>query len=158
MSNETKEKLPYHILSQLYKDVLVDDNQVNQNKSTSKEIVSKHVLIVVKSESNTLAEKQTLFLTAILKALKLSLQDVHLITDKDENFGTNKEITAKYSPKKVILFGINPADISLPIHFPTFQVQAYENKKYLCSPALEEVEDNKAIKLTLWQSLQQLFS
>ena len=99
-----------------------------------------------------------MFLTAILKALKLSLQDVHLITDKNENFGTYKEITAKFSPKKIILFGINPADISLPIHFPTFQVQAYENKKYLCSPALEEVEDNKAIKLTLWQSLQQLFS
>ena len=132
MSNETKEKLPYHLLSQLYKDVLVDNNKPNQNTSNQEKFVSKDVLIIVKSSSKTLAEKQTLFLTAILKALKLSLQDVHLITDKNENFGTYKEITAKFSPKKIILFGINPADISLPIHFPTFQVQAYENKKYLC--------------------------
>ena len=158
MNNETKEKLPYHLISQLYKNVLVDDTQTHQNKSIEEKIIPKDVLIVVKSTAKNVPEKQVLFLTAILKALKLVLKDVHLITDKNENYGTYKEINARYSPKKIILFGISPSDIALPMHFPTFQVQAFENKKYLCSPTLEEIEDNKSIKLTLWQSLQQLFS
>jgi DNA polymerase III psi subunit len=158
MNNESKEKLPYHILAQLYKNVLIEDTKAHQQTSSEEKIVAKDVLIVVKSTSKSLAEKQIFFLTAILKALKLSLTDIHLITDKDENFGSYKKITAKYAPKKIILFGISPSDIALPMHFPNFQVQGFENKKYLCSPNLEEIEDNKSIKLTLWQSLQQLFS
>lgn len=158
MNNESTEKLPYHILTQLYKDVLIEDTNAHQRTTPEEKIVAKDVLIVVFSPAKILPEKQILFLTAILKALKLSLTDIHLITDKDDNFGSYKEITARYSPKKIILFGISPSDISLPMHFPNFQVQAFEDKKYLCSPNLEEIEDNKSIKLTLWQSLQQLFS
>jgi hypothetical protein len=87
----------------------------------------------------------------------LGLNEVHLITNLDENFGPYKTLVSKYSPNKIILFGLGPSDIELPMNFPPFQIQAFENKKYLCAPTLEEIEENKSTKLTLWQGLQKLF-
>jgi DNA polymerase III psi subunit len=157
MNKNNNEQLPHSLITLLYKDVLIDDN-THLDKIVFEDLtVPKDVLIIAKSASINLNEKQILFLTSILKALKLGLNDVHLITNSDEHFGTYKTMVSKYSPNKIILFGLGPSDIELPMNFPPFQIQAFENKKYLCAPTLEDIEENKSTKLTLWQGLQKLF-
>jgi hypothetical protein len=157
MNQNNNEELPYSLITLLYKDVLIDDKTYLEKTAVEDITMPKDVLIIAKSASTNLNEKQILFLTAILKALKLGLKEVHLITNLDEHFGPYKTLVSKYSPNKIILFGLGPSDIELPMNFPQFQIQAFENKKYLCAPTLEEIEENKSTKLTLWQGLQKLF-
>jgi hypothetical protein len=40
---------------------------------------------------------------------------------------------------------------------PSFQIQSYQNQQYLWAPSLEELENDKAQKITLWNSLQKIF-
>lgn len=157
MNKNNNEELPHSLITLLYKDVLIDDKTYLEKNAVEDVTVPKDVLIIAKSVSTNLKEKQILFLTSILKALKLGLNDVHLITNLDDHFGPYKTLVSKYSPNKIILFGLGPSDIELPMNFPPFQIQAFENKKYLCAPTLEEIEENKSTKLTLWQGLQKLF-
>jgi DNA polymerase III psi subunit len=157
MNKNNNEELPYSLITLLYKDVLIDDKTYLEKNAVEDVTVPKDVLIIAKSVSTNLNEKQILFLTSILKALKLGLNDVHLITNLNDHFGPYKTLVSKYSPNKIILFGLGPSDIELPMNFPPFQIQAFENKKYLCAPTLEEIEENKSTKLTLWQGLQKLF-
>ncbi len=157
MNKNNKELLPNSLITLLYKDVLIEDKTYLEKNTEEQETMPKDVLIIAKSASTNLNEKQILFLTSILKALKLGLNDVNLITNLDEHFGPYKTMVSKYSPNKIILFGLGPSDIELPMNFPPFQIQAFENKKYLCAPTLEEIEENKSTKLTLWQGLQKLF-
>jgi hypothetical protein len=157
MNKNNIELLPYSLITLLYKDVLIEDKTYLEKNTEEQGTMPKDVLIIAKSASTNLNEKQILFLTSILKALKLGLNDVHLITNLDDHFGPYKTMVSKYSPNKIILFGLGPSDIELPMNFPPFQIQAFENKKYLCAPTLEEIEENKSTKLTLWQGLQKLF-
>lgn len=157
MNKNNNEELPHSLITLLYKDVLIDDKTYLEKNAVEDVTVPKDVLIIAKSVSTNLKENQILFLTSILKALKLGLNDVHLITNLDDHFGPYKTLVSKYSPNKIILFGLGPSDIELPMNFPPFQIQAFENKKYLCAPTLEEIEENKSTKLTLWQGLQKLF-
>lgn len=157
MNKNNNEELPYSLITLLYKDVLIDDKTYLEKNAVEDVTIPKDVLIIAKSVSTNLNEKQILFLTSILKALKLGLNDVHLITNLNDHFGPYKTLVSKYSPNKIILFGLGPSDIELPMNFPPFQIQAFENKKYLCAPTLEEIEENKSTKLTLWQGLQKLF-
>ncbi len=57
----------------------------------------------------------------------------------------------------MILFGVPPLSIDLPINFPPFQLQAFNKRTYLYSPALAELEQDKALKGKLWGCLKTLF-
>jgi hypothetical protein len=65
------------------------------------------------------------------------------------------------SPSILLLFGPEPTDIRLPIHFPHFKIQAYDQCTYLCAPRLSQLvqtgEENKLLKSKLWVCLKELF-
>jgi len=63
----------------------------------------------------------------------------------------------KHQPQKIILFGVDPVVMGLPIHFPVFQIQSYQQVQYLHAPSLSELETDKQLKIQLWQKLKQLF-
>jgi DNA polymerase III psi subunit len=157
MIKEKAPQLPDELIVALYKNVLIDPSSFGKKEQEVHQYEPKEILILVKSDSAVLNEKQTTFLSAILKALKLEMSNINLICNGSNDFGPYQELTKHLIPNKIILFGISPAEISLPMHFPLFQIQSFEKIKYLCAPTLEEIESEKSLKMTLWQTLQQLF-
>jgi hypothetical protein len=67
-------------------------------------------------------------------------------------------ISEQLASGKIILFGVDPAELELPLQFPHYQVQQFNNQVYLSSPALKVLADDKAEKMKLWTSLKQVFS
>jgi hypothetical protein len=87
----------------------------------------------------------------------MELHEVNLICCKSSNCPTYQELNSTLSPKNIIAFGLTPKDIALPMLFPAFQIQSFENVKYTIAPLLEEIEQDKSLKMKLWGTLQQLF-
>jgi hypothetical protein len=63
-----------------------------------------------------------------------------------------------YGASLVIMFGVEAADIRLPVFFPHYQVQGHDGVNYMSSPDLAFIENNKPEKQKLWQSLKKAFS
>ena len=69
-----------------------------------------------------------------------------------------KTISAELNAEKVFLFGVDTGEIKLPLSFPYYQVQRYNDQTYLSAPALSVIQHDKAEKTKLWNSLKQIFS
>ena len=108
-----------------------------------------------------LPDEELSVLTKMLEACKLNMGDVALV---------NHAVTAvnidllkqQLAPYIVLLFGLQPIGIELPINFPQFKIQKYDQCTYLYSPSLEEMvaptEASKLIKTKLWLCLKELFT
>jgi hypothetical protein len=59
--------------------------------------------------------------------------------------------------KFVLLFGIDPLTLGLPINFPYYQLQSFNKKTYIYAPPLREVASDRTIKASLWTALKKLF-
>ena len=161
-------QLPASVIQDLYKKSLVlsDVIQVKKPKTPS-ETASFNILgnnqqkiLIVVSDNETLylPDEQLNFLMGILTACKLTMQDVAILnTEKNKDISyTNLAGTLK--AEKVILFGVETSTISLPLQFPSYQIQAYNNQVYLSAPSLTVLQNDKAEKTKLWLCLKQLFS
>ena len=157
MNNNSPYILPAELIASLYRDILIDDQEVQKNEKNGQHVESKNTLILVNQTDSQLNEKQSAFLSAILKACKMELHEVNLICCKSSNCPTYQELNSTLSPKNIIAFGLTPTDIALPMVFPAFQIQSCENVKYTIAPLLEEIEQDKSLKMKLWGTLQQLF-
>jgi hypothetical protein len=119
---------------------------------------AKNILLLVNNtEAPYLPDNELSFLTNILSACKLSLADVAIV---NLNALPENEIEAAIQPlepKYILLFGLEPLSIGLPINFPQFQLQPFNKRTYLYSPALQELDRNKDLKLNLWNSLKTMF-
>lgn len=116
------------------------------------------VLILVNNSTATfLPDKQLSFLTGILTACRLSIADVAILNIHHHPNLTYKEIQAELQSKNVVLFGIEPAAIELPINFPHYQLQQFTGTTYLTAPTLPELEDDKVEKSKLWVCLKKMF-
>ncbi|HQY19195.1 MAG TPA: hypothetical protein PLZ40_12155, partial [Ferruginibacter sp.] len=63
----------------------------------------------------------------------------------------------EFSPKIIILFGVAPTDAGIPMEFPPFKLQNYNEQFFLISPLLSTLKNNKEEKGKLWVCLQSLF-
>jgi len=117
----------------------------------------KNILVVVENRNLPfLPEDELAFLSSILAACKLSLADIGVVN----RAGTDPDhITTLIndSAKSVLLFGIEPLSIGLPIDFPQFQLQKFNGRTYIHAPALAALESDKELKKQLWNSLKTLF-
>ncbi|MBL0182415.1 MAG: hypothetical protein IPP96_08990 [Chitinophagaceae bacterium] len=114
-------------------------------------------LLVYSPGSIYLPDEELNFLLGILTACKLSMMDVALI-----NISKNPElsytgITEQIKAEKVFLFGVNPEILKLPLQFPHYQLQHYNNQVYLSSAPLNKLQVDKQEKLKLWNSLKKSF-
>lgn len=114
-------------------------------------------VVVSFSEGNALPPQQLDFLNNIMKACKLEKADFAIIANHQHGLPDYKAIFSQFKQKQLILFGIDPSAIGLPINFPHFQVQSFQQVRYLAAPKLEVIEAEKALKIQLWQCLKQLF-
>lgn len=158
-------ELPPIVLQGLFKHSLVflEKEEKSVDGSASKEFSTlgnnrKHIVIMV-ADANTLylPDEQLNFLLGILAACDLTMEDVAILNIKKNKSVTYKTVSDELSPEKLFLFGVKPAEIGLPLDFPNYQVQRYNNQTYLSAPLLSKFQDDKAEKTRLWNCLKQIF-
>lgn len=158
-------QLSAYLIEELYRNNLIteDKGQADTTSPASKGIASlgknqKNVLVIVKERDTVFLQDDDLaLLLRIIHPCGLSMADISLINIENTP-SDNTMLSAQFKPSKVILFGAGPSDIELPMLFPPFQVQHYNNCSYLCSPSLAGLSQDVEQKKKLWQSLQKLFS
>ncbi len=158
--------LPPLVLQQLFTHTLIEakNNPTVDSKSTEKPFLTlgnnqKKVLILVESEETLyLPDNQLNFLLGILAACNLTMEDVAILNIKKNPSVNYQRISDELKSEKVFLFGLQPDQIELPVNFPTYQIQKFNNQVYLAAPALSNFHDNKAEKTRLWICLQQIFN
>ena len=118
----------------------------------------KQVLVIVENPGNTfLPDEELNFLTGILHACKLSIDDVALVNIANQP-SAYKELLAFFKSRIVLLFAVEPSHFGLPMNFPHYQIQAYANNSFLYSPSLKELENDRVEKSKLWVCLKRLFN
>lgn len=159
-------ELPAFIIQDLFQKTLVDLS-VNEKKPTipaNKELNffggnKQHIVLLVNNTDTAfVTDQQLTFLSGILNACKLTLEDIGLVNISSYPSISYKTISDAFTPRIIILFGISTDAIQLPFLMPDFQRQSYNNQVYLAAPALQTLENDKDMKRKLWTVLQQIFS
>ena len=119
----------------------------------------KKIAILLNSETAIyLPDDELNFLLGILTACKLSMADIALVNIAKNPDLVYSVLSQQLKVEKVFLFGLNPATIELPLQFPHYQVQQFNNQVYLSSVSLSEMHTNKEEKMKLWACLKKIFS
>ncbi|HEY1869550.1 MAG TPA: hypothetical protein VGG71_00760 [Chitinophagaceae bacterium] len=119
----------------------------------------KNILLIVRYDDTTyLPDEQLNFLTSVLSACKLSLGDVAVLNISNAPSFLYKGVLEKFKSSYVILFGITPKEFQMPVHFPEFQIQPFNNCTFLHSPVLETLKKDKVLKSKLWVCLKKTFN
>lgn len=159
-------QLPAVVLQDLFKKTLVDLNtkQIVMDSDSSDSItwlgqnLQKVVIVVNSPESLYLPDSELDFLMGILTACRLTMADVALINLQRHPGLDYKALTAATDAEKIMMFGITPDDLQMPLSFPHYQVQRYNNQQYLASPSLLNLQADRMEKSKLWACLKQVFS
>jgi hypothetical protein len=109
-----------------------------------------HIVILVNGD------EEPELLENILKSCRLNIDDIAIV-DLSRNPPDYKNLVSRFQPKLVILFGIKPAQIGLPMNFPVFQLQSFTTTKYLHAPSLPILKSDAVLRSKLWVTLKKLF-
>ena len=154
-------QLTPQLLTDLYENVLVETKMVKAPEPPPINFLggnSKQILIVAaNAETPYLPDNELTFLTNILAACKLALDDVAIINKEHLPTLSYDAIIEKLQSKTILLFNVDPLAFGLPINFPHFQIQPFKTRTYLYAPSLQEIEQDKALKGKLWTNLKTLF-
>ncbi len=175
--NQQNVKLPDFLIADLYKNNLVEIESIIKEKAFVNENVkdkpgklenikllgknSKNVIIVTNyADAAFLPDNELKFLTNILNACNLNLNDIGIVNFATNEFSYNL-LKQQMGAKKIILFGLPASSVLLPFTVPDFQVQDYDGCSILQVPVLETMneanEKSKNLKKKLWVSLKQMF-
>ena len=107
-----------------------------------------------------LPDDQLAFLTKMLEACRMNIGDVAIVNQATAPV-TITTLKQQLQPATLLLFGMEPVDIRLPMNFPAFKIQAYDECTYLCAPSLAELvrpgDESKLLKSKLWMCLKTIF-
>lgn len=157
-------QLPAIVIANLYKYSLVDFQQVEKKPIPPASEVfaganNKRILILVNNAAaELLPADQLTFLSGVLKACKLSMDDVYIVNLDKASAPDHTNIPGLLTAEKVILFGLELSVLALPFKIPSFQVQLHKDKKYVQLPALHIIQNDAVLKRKLWELLKVLFS
>jgi hypothetical protein len=121
----------------------------------------KQITIIIHSPGIAfLPDDQLTVLTKMLEACRMNIGDVAIINHASLPVVINV-LREQLHPAIILLFGIQPVDIRLPINFPAFKLQVYDDCTYLYAPSLADLvpptEESKLLKSKLWVCLKDLF-
>jgi hypothetical protein len=121
----------------------------------------KVTILVNAPGSAFLPDNQLNFLTKILEACRMNIGDVAIVNHATTPVVVNT-LREQLQPSAILLFGIEPTAIRLPINFPVFKLQPYDQCTYLSAPSLDGMvvnsEESKLLKSKLWVCLKTLFN
>lgn len=118
----------------------------------------KNILVLVCKVNIAFIEDNELnFLSSILAACKLSLDDVAIVNLNSLNFNCYRTIINQFKSNTVLMFDVASEAIDLPFNFPYFQLQQFDQCTYLCAPGLTTIATDKTLKTQLWVCLKNLF-
>jgi hypothetical protein len=122
----------------------------------------RNVAIIVDSPGTPfLPDNQLSFLTKILEACRMNIGDIAIVNAATAPVAI-AGLRQQLDPTAVLLFGLEPVAIKLPINFPVFRLQPYDACTYLSAPALSELvqnsDESKLLKSKLWVCLKTLFN
>lgn len=182
----TNIKLPENVIATLYRQSLVvDDSVVAATPVQQEEAVkpapkpvqtaqptattqykslgnnAKNITVIVHFANEVfLPEGELQFLTKMLGACKLNLADVAIVNHATSPVNI-ETLKLQLYPHHVLLFGVEPTEIHLPINFPSYKEQPYAGTTYLHAPGLEllnqESAEAKLAKRKLWDCLKRMF-
>ena len=121
----------------------------------------KNITVLVDSPGTAyLPDDQLTFLTKMLEACKMNIGDVAIVNHAATPANI-AELKMQLAPARFLLFGPGPDEIGMPIHFPSFRIQTYDQCSFLWAPALaafvQTGEESKLLKTKLWACLRLLF-
>lgn len=121
----------------------------------------KQITVVVNCPQDVFVPEADLqFLTKMLDACKLNMADVAIVNHATAAV-TIDRVKAQSQPRFLLLFGVEPDEIHLPINFPAFKEQPYAGITYLFTPALSQLNQDtdvaKGLKKKLWECLKRMF-
>lgn len=120
---------------------------------------AKQVLIIVNyKDAVHLPDEQLDFLTQLLKACKLSLDDVAIANIYHYSDSEKTAIVQQLNSTFVILFDAAAEDFGFPFKLPDYQVQKFSDLTVLQAPALHLLQHDKTAKTKLWGSLKKMFN
>ncbi len=159
-----KISLPAIAMANMYKYSLVDfenDKRKSIQKIADIQFLggnNKHILFLIdNSDGDFLPENQLAFLSGILTACKLCIDDIAIVNlNKKEESDFNK-LPDALEAAIVIAAGIELSVLELPFKIPPFQVQQYKGKKYVSIPLLDTIKNDPVLKRQLWELLKILF-
>jgi hypothetical protein len=118
----------------------------------------KNILLIVRNPNLAfIPDEQLNFVTSVLSACKLSLDDVAIMNIASSSSTAYNDVQKKFNSAVCILFGVSPSEFSMPIHFPEFQIQPFNKCTFLYTPLLEEMESDKILKSKFWVCLKKIF-
>ncbi len=154
------------VLHDLFKNSLVDLN-TNETAATIAKANGiavlgnnqKQIAIIVADEKTLyLPDDELNFLMGILGACKLSMADVALVNFAKTRALTYTRVEEELKAATILLFGVEPSQLQLPLEFPHYQIQKFNNQVYLSAPPLQMLAADRAEKTKLWNCLKQVFS
>lgn len=119
---------------------------------------SKHVLLLVNNPNQPFLDDSALDFTGKwLGAISHTLADTAIVNLANVKRPL-KEWMADFSPKTVIAFGMTSEILDLPLQFPSYQVQKYNDVSYLVADELHTISSDPSIKKQFWACLKTAFS
>lgn len=121
----------------------------------------KRVSIILTDHFNPfIGEEDLEFLSKLLAACKLSLNDVAIINTASEPRCAT--LWDSMPADVMIMFDVDPSSVGLPFRRPHFEVQQWANAMFLTAPSIEALRapdgpEVKAMKTRLWNCLKQIF-
>ena len=123
---------------------------------------SRKILIIVRYPSEVhLPEEQLNFLTNILQACKLSLDEVGILNIAQHAGLTYSRIVSELAPSCQIWLGITSPALEAPFRLEELELETINHTLFISSPPLEAMTQQsdaaKAIKGRLWLNLKKMF-
>ena len=148
--------LDNRMLADLYQGVLVSTPQEGYRWLGGR---AKPILLVVKQDSAPfLTDEDLQFVTRMLNACKLTLEDVAVLNTATYPQIQQEELLTFFSPRMLLCFGVTPAQLGLPVDFPRYQLQAWKGCTFMHAPAFTQLATDKEERKQCWASLQRLFN
>jgi hypothetical protein len=176
-------QLPEVVVAGLYKKTLVQiksaqhtvDVPINkvidsttvvvQEKATNAGVSMKYLgknqkgIVIVVQEASViyLTDAQMDFLIKVIAACQLSLDDcavVNLAHQPADYLTLETQLNASV----VLMLGVSPQQVNLPLAFPAYQVQAYRNARYVHSEPVNVLMASIEEKRKFWGTLKMVFN
>jgi hypothetical protein len=155
-------KLTPQLVADLYPDVLVESNTTVMPGKDGLKFLGKNgrnILVVVsKPDAAYLPDGELNFLTTVLTACGLGIADIAIINwtrIPDKNY---QSVIEHLESRIVLLFDVKPVAFGLPVDFPHYQVQPFDNRTYVFAPALSLIESAVDQKKQLWLAIKKIFA